>query len=73
MRLLWWWFQAGVGFILGQRIAERGIEASRDQRTHSAVRGCCGCVVLIVGVLVIAALGWGLWDWIASSRGPETY
>lgn len=64
--------QGAIAGMIGMFIVGKSVDVATDERTHSASRACCGCLVLAFGVLVIVMVGWGLWDWVSGLGQPDT-
>jgi len=58
-------FQGAIAGMIGMFLAEKTADVATDERTRSAGRTCCSCLVMVFGLLVIIAFAWGLWDWVS--------
>src|SRR5699024_12616648 len=62
--------QGAIAGMIGMFIVGKSVDVATDERTHSAGRACCGCLVLAFGLLVIVMVGWGLWAWFSGPAKP---
>lgn len=65
--------QGAIAGMIGMFIVDKSVDVATDERTHNAGRACCSCLAIAFGILVIAMLGWGIWEWISGLGQPETY
>lgn len=66
-------FQGAIAGMISMFLAQKSADVATDERTRNAGRACCGCLVMIFGLLVIIGVAWGLWDWLSDLGQPETY